>query len=129
MDLCSTIVTRQALCRGQQWFGAGYHMIYAPAAYVVTFARLYSYVYWLQLRVRQYHQEVPRSQRQEMEICLAFHGVGYWYVIQMFHSSAEDCPQFFVRQCVRVYCASELLLLLPQQIVLRDLGNVGLSEV
>jgi hypothetical protein len=43
MDLCSTIVTRQALCRGQQWFGAGYHMIYAPAAYVVTFARLYSY--------------------------------------------------------------------------------------
>jgi hypothetical protein len=44
MDLCSTIVTRYALCRGQQWFGAGYHMIYAPAAYVVTFAWLYSYV-------------------------------------------------------------------------------------
>jgi hypothetical protein len=43
MDLCSTIVTRYALCRGQQWFGAGYHMIYAPAAYVVTFAWLYSY--------------------------------------------------------------------------------------
>jgi hypothetical protein len=43
MDLCSTIVTRQALCRGQQWFAAGYHMIYAPATYVVTFARLYSY--------------------------------------------------------------------------------------
>jgi hypothetical protein len=43
MDLCSTIVTRYALCSGQQWFGAGYLMIYAPAAYVVTFAWLYSY--------------------------------------------------------------------------------------
>jgi hypothetical protein len=43
MVLCSTIVTRYALCRGQQWFGAGYHMIYAHAAYVVTFAWLYSY--------------------------------------------------------------------------------------
>jgi hypothetical protein len=42
MDLC-TIVTRYALCRGQQWFGAGYHMIYAPADYVGTFAWLYSY--------------------------------------------------------------------------------------
>ena len=28
---------------GNNGFGAGYHMIYAPAAYVVTFARLYSY--------------------------------------------------------------------------------------
>jgi hypothetical protein len=30
---------------GNNGFGAGYHMIYAPAAYVVTFARLYSYGY------------------------------------------------------------------------------------
>jgi hypothetical protein len=29
---------------GNNGFGAGYHMIYAPAAYVVTFARLYSYI-------------------------------------------------------------------------------------
>jgi hypothetical protein len=28
---------------GNNGFGAGYHMIYSPAAYVGTFARLYSY--------------------------------------------------------------------------------------
>jgi hypothetical protein len=58
MVLCSTIVTRYGPCSGQQWiyevtllpaarkhlFLRANHTIYAPAAYVVTFARLCNYV-------------------------------------------------------------------------------------
>jgi hypothetical protein len=44
MDLCRTIVGRSEACSGSQWVGAGYHMIYATAAYVVTFIHLCNYV-------------------------------------------------------------------------------------
>jgi hypothetical protein len=70
MVLCTTIVTRYGPRSGQQWFyvlpllpaadlAAGNngfmnrksvlranHTIYTPAAYVVTFSRLYSYDDW-----------------------------------------------------------------------------------
>jgi hypothetical protein len=56
---------------GNNGFGARYHMIYAPAAYVVTFARLYSYADsdFTQLQQQQQTATPKTFCKQQGSIC------------------------------------------------------------